>query len=72
MSAKPTDGMPERAMWTQLVDSKQLNRIEPETSQAPSEFFLDRERRHAERLEKLEKLRAVRLASAASKDDRHA
>lgn len=59
-------------MWTQLVDSKQLNRIGPDTTQAPSEFFLDREKQHAERLEKLEKLRAARLASEAPKGRRHA
>ncbi len=59
-------------MWTQLVDPRQLNRIEPETSQAPSAFFLDRQKRHAERLEELEKLRAARLARPAPKNRRHA
>lgn len=59
-------------MWTQLVDSKQLNRIGPETTQAPSAFFLDRQKRHAERLEKLEELRAARLAREVPKGRRHA
>jgi hypothetical protein len=59
-------------MWTQLVDSRQLNRIEPETSQAPSEFFLDRQKRHAEQLEELERLRAARLARQTPKARRRA
>ncbi len=59
-------------MWTQLVDANQLNRIGPERFQGPSELFVERERRHAERLEKLERLRAARLANAMPKGRRHA
>lgn len=65
-------------MWTQLVDANHLNRIGPETSQAPSESFLERQKKHAEGLAKLEQLRAVRLAKTppkankAAKASRHA
>jgi hypothetical protein len=54
-------------MWTQLVDANHLNRVGPETSQAPSVSFLEREKTHAERLAKLEQLRAARLAQAKPK-----
>jgi len=59
-------------MWTQLAEAKQLNNLGPEASREPSEFFIERERRHAERLEKLTKLRAARLANATPKRRRHA
>jgi hypothetical protein len=59
-------------MWTQLVDANHLNRIGPEASQAPSASFIEREKRHAERLAELEKLRAARLAMATPKSRRHA
>lgn len=59
-------------MWTQLVEANQLNSIGPDHSQEPSEFFIERERRHAERLEKLAKLRAARRAIATPKRRRHA
>jgi hypothetical protein len=59
-------------MWTQLAEAKQLNNLGSEISQEPSEFFIERERRHAERLEKLTKLRAARLANATPKRRRHA
>ena len=59
-------------MWTQLAEAKQLNNLGPAPSQEPSEFFLERERRHAERLEKLTKLRAARLANTTPKRRRHA
>jgi len=58
-------------MWTQLVDATQLNNAAPGTSPAPTDFFLERERRHAERLEKLAQLRAARLANT-QKDRTHA
>ena len=58
-------------MWTQLVDAAQLNNAGPGASPAPSDFFLERERRHAERLEKLAQLRAARLANT-QKDRTHA
>jgi hypothetical protein len=58
-------------MWTQLVDTKQLNNIGPENSPAPSDLFVERDRRHAERLEKLAQLRAARLANMA-KERHHA
>jgi hypothetical protein len=64
--------MLERAMWTQLLDANHLNRIGPDTSQAPSESFIEREKKHAERLAKLEQLRAVRLAKATPKARRRA
>lgn len=57
-------------MWTQLVDANHLNRMGPETTQAPSEFFIERQRRHAATLEKLEKLRAARLAKPTPKGRR--
>ena len=59
-------------MWTQLVDASHLNRIGPDTSQAPSASFVEREKRHAERLAMLEKLRAARLAKATPKRRRRA
>ena len=58
-------------MWTQLVDATQLNNVGPGASPAPSDFFLERERQHAERLEKLAQLRAARLANT-QKDRTHA
>ena len=59
-------------MWTQLVDASHLNRIGPETSHEPSASFVEREKRHAERLAELEKLRAARLADQAQKSRRRA
>jgi hypothetical protein len=59
-------------MWTQLVDANHLNRTGPETSQAPSQSFLERQKKHAEGLAKLEQLRAVRLAKVPPKRRRRA
>jgi hypothetical protein len=55
-----------------LVDANHLNRTGPETSQAPSQSFLERQKKHAEGLAKLEHLRAVRLAKAPPKRRRRA